>query len=435
MLCSFCCLIPITIGAIYWNELNLVISDATAGLVGQAHVVHACSPTDEYNGRLVYTECRAQCPEIADLLDPTLKPFITSFEGTELSWDLEIYQYEETSNSHCHKNNDGSKTCHTTYSYSAGWHSNSINSNSFHSSYYSNRGTTLPDNIKSSSVDAPDYSVMLLNDNNQATFSLPNKLAQMFPSKTIYPTSGVGDNLGQWGGAGPLDSSMLHVSGEYLVTYHGGPRIGDLRISVSGKTGTKASVAAKQVSSEMAPGFTFKDYPPQPFDFWGRKTYPLGRLEAHIESKQDFIQEWLNENADVAIILRLVLLVLMIVWCCMFLSPLSVMADLLRIINCFTCGLGTLLDNAAQTVIGAMACGLGCCVFSIVWAVSWFLVRPTLSVFVLFVGFAAFAGLHYLKTQQGKAAEAREAAGYVTLASAPRVGVSGRKVQPTVQIV
>lgn len=440
---AFCCFfigIPITIMCVFANELNLVKSDATANLAHKAHVVHGCLPSNEDDGHLVYASCAVRCPDISGELPPLLSPFFGRYAGAELEWQLEIYQYDETSHDNCHKNNDGSKTCHRTYSYTAGWHSHPIDSYSFHSRYYNNQNrygmTSLPDNFKDDAVYAPDHSVLLLSDNGgMPVYSLPSKLAQMFPSRNVYPQNAPDSGMNRWPGSGMLHHTMLRADGDRLVTYGSSPSIGDLRITVSGKTGTKASVAAKQVPSSIGPAFTFTDYPPKPFDFWGRETYPLGRLVDHIESKKEFIKEWLAENSTTAWVFRLILLIVMIVAYRMVLEPISVAADLLRIINCFTCGLGTLLDNAAQSIICMVSCGLGCCVFLFVFAIAWFLVRPTLSVLMLALGLVVFFGLHALKAQQGKAAKAREAEGYVNMSCTPQVVFTGRKVQPTVQVV
>jgi hypothetical protein len=450
---SFFCVIPITMMLIYANELNLVKSDATANMVQTAHLVHDCVPSNEDNGHLVFTRCAVQCPDISNELPSLLSPFFQSFAGTELAWFVEIYQWEETSSDDCHKNNDGSKTCHRTYSYSEGWQSRPINSNNFHNSYYSNRNyngmTALPNNLQSGTADAPDHSVLLQSvgpSGGANSYALPNNLAQMFPSKSLSPGNPPDAGSSVWQGSGDLFKSMLRGDGSSLVTYSGSPSIGDLRIRVTGKTGTEASVAAKQVKLQVPMSvsssgfiFSFKNYPPQPFDFWGRETYPIGRLQDHIESRKEFIKEWMDENFTTVLIFRIILLVVMIVAYKMLLQPLSVMADLLRIINCFTCGLGTLLDNAAQGIICAISCGLGCCVFLFVVAVSWLLVRPTLSVGLIALGAVMFFGLHALKAQQGKAANAREAEaeGYAKLGCTPQphVKVDARKVQPMAHVV
>ena len=59
------------------------------------------------------------------------------------------------------------------------------------------------------------------------------------------------------------------------------------------------------------------------------------------------------------------------------------MADALRMINFFTCGLGSLLDAAAQGVINCAAFLVGTFLFLIVFALAWVVSNPTFGIALL----------------------------------------------------
>jgi hypothetical protein len=376
---ALCCGIPLLCMVITANELDLVISEATANLVLGAVKVRDCLPESYDNNKLIYASCEVDAPDIAGQLPGVIRPFYPVFKGADMSWDMEIYQYDETKHEDCHKNNDGSKTCHTTYSYSAGWENKPIDSNRFHSYSYSNNNTDFPENLHGDgSIQAPDHSVILhshalptfiAQPTPSEAYALPTFIAQQLPSHSLQPQSDPAQgsmSRGQpWNFSGNLDASALHSDGSgYVSTARGSPRIGDIRIQVSGRMSDTASVAARQQRFQgpgpNSPGFTLDNYPPQKFDMWGRKTYPLARLTAGLDKRSEFIQKWHAQNQAFAWILRIVTLILFVCACNMILEPLSVASDLLRMLNYVTCCLGSVLDNAAQGIIKMLSCGLGC---------------------------------------------------------------------------
>lgn len=420
--------IPLIIMLICWNESNLVKSNATATLVKDAKEVADCVPTPESDGKLIYATCAVTAPDLAPGLPDVLRPFVPSYHGAQMSWGMEIFQYAETKHENCKKNNDGSKTCHTTYSYSSGWHSSPISSSEFQSPEYSNEDTDFPSNLHGSgSLSAPDHSVIMHSPSPEPkpAFALPTFVADQLPSKGVQPASGMQSGPSQWQGTGDIQASDLHAGGAYITTAQGSPKIGDIRISFSGRMSKEASMAAKQKSRSESPWFTVDYYPPQRFDFWGRKTYQLARLEGGRESKDKFVENWLSQNQGVAWAIRIISLILFVVAFCQILGPISVAADLLRCINCFTCGLGTLLDNAAQTVISLVSCGLGCACWCFFVALSWFFVHPTLSCVLIAIAVLAYLTPTVIMPKIMKKTEARE--GYVKMGG---VSFNGKLVQP-----
>merc|ERR1711920_6384 len=118
-------------------------------------------------------------------------------------------------------------------------------------------------------------------------------------------------------------------------------------------------------------------WPPETFEFWGRKTYPLEELREGSYTKADFEAQVKSENKMIAYILRLVFFIVMIcAFGCIF-QPLSVAADLLRVLNYCTCCLGSILDHAAQSVISCVSCMSACWCFTVVFILAWFCANPT----------------------------------------------------------
>merc|ERR1712217_593200 len=179
------------------------------------------------------------------------------------------------------------------------------------------------------------------------------------------------------------------------------------RITVSGVGVDVASVAAKQVPlDDMSDLVAF---PGQPFDMWGRRTYDLLKLEPGSLNIRAFIAAYKTENAEFAWILRIgSLIVLCGAFNCIF-KPLSVAADLVKMLNYCTCCLGDILDGAAQSVISTVSCCFAIFCFLMVFSAAWAVANPTfLAVFGLWVVGCLCAGIAF-KALAGKQTNAREA--------------------------
>jgi len=187
---------------------------------------------------------------------------------------------------------------------------------------------------------------------------------------------------------------MLALSGGYLTT---GNSLGDVRISLSGRSATQATVAAKFVSGT---GYGPKGYqqalgpwPSQTFGWFGKHTKPLEKLEPGLLSRDGFIKLWRSEIATQAWIIRGVTFLIMLIAFELILQPLAVAADLLRMLNWCTCCLGTLLDNLAQCLIHTIAIVSAIFLWLLTFAVAWVVARPLLGIILLVVDIAGIAAL------------------------------------------
>lgn len=373
MCCGFLVVILCSM-MIFWNETNLVIAQATADVMKGAEVVQNCAPSSE-QGALVFAACDVNAPDISDHVNSQLHPFVGKFEGSSISWSTEIYQWVEQrhDDQHCTKTKTGGKSCthNVYYTYNREWSSSAVNSGNFRSQYGHDNQGSIP--FSDGSYTLPAYGIYLSNKPGSAAsvsqtdphFVLDGNLQSQFPSKSVPLKS-------------EASANGMQVSGGY-VRKGNGDEIGDTRTSVSGSGSAKASVCALQ-GSDLDGGVKLGPSPPQPFDIWGRMTYPLEDLRGGIYTKKSFIAMIKSENQVIADLLRVVGFIVMI-WAffCIY-KPLSVMADLLMFLDYCTCCLGSILDKASQAIIGCVACASGCFCFTFIFTCAWMVANPTYAV-------------------------------------------------------
>jgi len=416
-LCVGVVLVFVTCYAEYANEQTFVLAEATADLVGTALPLGCSQSADvaHYTNELVLVSCPVVQPDLAHQLPSELRSFVSSFHGTSLRYDTEIYQWRETSEQQCHKTNSGGQVCTTIYHYNSHWSSSPINSANFHSynSAYHNSGS-FPTNLQGHgqlSAQAEDVVMSIGGGPSDNSWLLTQALVDQFPSKAVNVVGPPQPQNSQYPGYGTLTSDMLYDAGHgHLETgYPGAPRIGDLRIRFSGygvPQGGYGTVCAQQTS--YGRNFSFQPYPGQPFDMWGRVTNPLSHFEAGQQNPEEFQQIWHSANDASVMVVRLFLWFLMVCSIIMVFSPLSVMADALLMFNFCTCGLGSLLDSAAQGLINCAAFLVGTVLFLIVFAVAWAVSNPTFGVSLLAGALVAYiVGLKFMH-KSAKAAKGRE---------------------------
>lgn len=439
--CAMCCgfiLVPITIMLIFWNENNAVVNYETAKVVWGATEVEDCLPREQDGGNLVLAACDVSAPDLAPGLPSPLRPFLGEFQGSELTWKTEIYLYKETSTEECHKDDKGGKTCIKHYSCDLAWSDSWIDSSDFQcDGHPSNARHTFPRNFQAmGKKEASEYTVILShNGTNRSGLALDLQLQRQLPS--VY----MADNLkrfakgqtvkyGRFGG--DVSEYMLQVYGGYLTTFDSQPRIGDLRISLQGRSAATATAAAKQSKTKSTPGMNYKlgSWPPQKFGLFGKETKPLEKLIAGRLSPGEFVEAWNNEITANLWLIRFVALVLMVVAFEMIVQPLSVSADLLRMLNCCTCGLGSLLDGAAQCLIHTLAITAALCVYLVSVAIAWIAARPLFGILLLAAAVAIAYGIGRMQKRKARQVVFVESGTRLTEVAAMPVAVA----QPAMQV-
>lgn len=410
--CAMCLgiiLVPCTMAFIFWNENDAVVNYETAKVVWSANFVDNCMPRADNAGKLVLAPCNVYAPDLAPGLPSTLRPFLTAFNGSQVQWSTELYLYKETEKENCHKDNKGGQVCTKYYTCELTWSDSWIDSSGFRCpNHPSNRQRTFPQGFQASGDNsAAEYSVVLSHDGqNRNGLSLDMNLQQQLPSADLanrllrYPQgwTQVYQRLG-----GSLSPNMLQVNGGYLTTYRSQPQPGDLRISLQGRSATTATAAAKQSTSADARSTNYRlgAWPPQSFGWFGKHTKPLEKLLPGRLSASEFVKAWESQISAQTWLLRFVSLVVMVIAFELIIQPLSVAADLLRMINCCTCGLGSLLDGAAQCVIHTLAFAAACCLFLITVAIAWIVARPLLGIFLVLMAIALFYVVYRAQHKRG----------------------------------
>jgi len=405
---------------IFSNENNLVMSEETANVVESASVVHDCTPGPRYDSQLVYAECNLDTPALGQQLPQAFQSFIPHFKGAEISWIMEIYQWVENDEQTSQKDNHGGKTTRHHYTYKQEWSMFPINSNSFRQQYYGGQSThnfgQFPNNVeKIGNVKAEEYSLIAYGRGQpKSGYALDDRMTGQIPERGLTPESAGGQAFHSQYAGGDLKADALYVQGDYLQTVDGTPRIGDLRISFTGRTAEAVSICGKQEPSDNGgsgngPAYMLTEWPPQVFDFWGRKTYELEKLYASKMTKDQFIEWYHRENQGVAMLGRIFFFILMLFACSCVWAPCSAVADLSMYLNQCTCGIaGSFIDAGLQCGICCASCTSAVVVFFVVFMISWMAVHPTYAL-VLAAAAGGAAYFHQDKANS-KSAKGRELA-------------------------
>lgn len=410
-----CCgliLVPIIVFGIFKNEQDQLLDQATIQLVTGATEVSECTPQPGLNGKLIYaTGCKMVFPQLTNQLPPPVQPFLNDFQGLNLGWVVSIFQWDKVKHSRTEKTNTGGSHTVYWYTYEADWRGATVSSESFPSGHR-NRGSFPTNMARYGDINAPAGTVYVQGKPGSG-FYLDSSLTSQVPEKHLNPHQAAVAPCPPWSTAwnGTLQACQLRVDGIYLTTAFGDPQVGDLRIYLSGKTASDVSIAAEQAADSQHRGYaTLKAYPPQTFGIFGRQTYPLEKLYTGHLPKADFIAQYQKESSVRGLVLRVLLFIVMIAACNCIFSPLSVMADLLRMINYVTCclELGTVLDNATQCVIGLFSCLCATVTFAIAFIVCWIMVRPLIAIIMLCISIGALVGASFFHKGTKKVADARE---------------------------
>lgn len=417
-MCLGFCLVPICVIGIFYNELNYVKELATADLIKKATIVPNCQTGSSGNNAFVYvTGCKLQAPNLAPGAPDVLQQFMPErFEGAELAWSVEIKQWKR----HC-------RTESTTHKTSTGgsrtvqreiceckldWFPNPIPSEC---QSEQNLGASMPSNIQNGVKYAPKGEIKLFDpaDPNGESFVLSQTFTEQIPYKTGILKAPYSGQPHQFWNGGRLDAGMLNLHSDGVLKT--GDDLNDIRVTVTGRgTDELQAVAADEVREGK--DFTFVAHPPEQYSIFGRETNPVAALVDGSPSRSDYISDLKVAAGVMTMIVRIILFIVMIAaFNCIF-QPLSVMADLLKILNFCTCCLGDILDNAAQMVIGMVSCGCGCSCFLVAFILAWMYANPFYAILGLVVLFGLVGAAFFLKSQvKGKKVFAREPADYSNL--------------------
>lgn len=341
-------LIPSAVVLLSWNE-GRAVKTAASLKEGAAAVVSvsadAIQPANE--GKLIHLSGEAKTQDT--VTDPM---FQINRNAIRLTRKVEMYQWTEKKDQKTQKKLGGGSETQTTYTYTKKWSDEIIDSSGFKETKGHENPTSMMAN--SSTVTAANVTL--------GAFKLPSKIiGQMKGDTPFSPASAEASEL-------PVElRTKVKLVGDAF--YHGADpasaAIGDQRITFTELKPARFSILARQTAN------TLDTYPTKA----GRE---IERVESGDVTAAQMFDHAKSENTLLTWGLRLLGLILMTLGISLILSPIATLADVIPLLGDIV-GMGT----------GIAALIMASFISLVVVAVSWFAVRPWLSVALVAVAIGA----------------------------------------------
>lgn len=329
---------------VFWNEGHGLHTAQSLEQTEKVVITVPNSPIDSKNNHhAIYFSGHA-------VTDNTLRDnlFDISANAIKLNRNVEMYQWEQNTETSTKKEMGGSEQQTKTYTYKTTWSNELIDSSNFKDKTGHENPSSMP--ISSKSQQAEDVKVgdFTLTEDliNQMNKSTPVDLSKADLSKLT-------DKLKK---PAKLDENVIYV-GEDAAT----PKVGDLKITLTEVLPQVVSVIAEQTDQSLQP-FT----PPA--------GEPVSLLVMGHQSPQQMISDAKSLNAFMTIILRITSLILMIVGIGLLMRPVVVLADVVPFFGSIV-GAGT----------GLIAFITGLILWTIATSIAWFAFRPLWAVGLILI--------------------------------------------------
>ncbi len=331
---------------LWWNE-GRAVTTAKALKEGASAVVSV--PSDSVNpandGDLVHTTGMALTDET--LSDPDFPQVQAKALG--LKRDVEIFQWQQETQTKEKKNVGGSTEKETTYSYKKVWASSLIDSSGFHQ----------PAGHENPSVVLYASFAMNASDATLGAFSLPQNLIEQVPVSEPLPVPAPPAETGTEEAAAS-DAPRVTGGQFYLGDDPNNPAIGDVRIKYFHAPEQEVSVIARQQ------GNTFAGYQTS----GGKRTLLMLKTGSH--SADEMFAAAQSANRTLTWVLRVVGYLMMLVGLRLVLGPVGVLGDVVPFF-------GNILRMGTGLISLAVS---GVCAFIVV-GMAWIYYRPLLGVVFL----------------------------------------------------
>lgn len=334
---------------LFWNEGRAVETYKTLKEGGGAVVSVTADNVDPANeGKLIHLTGAAETE--ATLTDPI---FGVTAPALKLRRSVEMYQWDESSQSKTKKKLGGGTETKTTYSYSRDWSSRLIRSSDFKEpTGHQNPGsfpyeakTWVADHITVGAFDLSPSLVAMIGNFE----SLP------VPAETTLPESMQG-------------VVAVHAGGFYVGEASTSPQIGDARVRFEIARPAAASIMAQQAGNSFTP-------------YLAKAGGKIELLVDGVQSAELMIEAEQASNRMLTWILRGGAFLVMFIGLTMVFRPLSVLADVLPI-------LGSIISFGTGIVAFLIAAILSL----VTIAIAWIVYRPLLGIALIVVaGGLAFA--------------------------------------------
>jgi len=337
---------------LFWNEGRAIDTEKSLKEGAAAVISVDANHFDPVNNdHLVYLSGLVSSDEV--LRDDL---FHIETPAISLSRRVQVYQWQEHSESKTEKELGGSTKTTTTYNYSKGWSGNLINSSSF----------KHPEDHKNPAAKAYNDNVIYAANVTLGEFTLNSlQIREISGSRTIPLTE---INI-------PENSAAVISQGEVYVGNPDTPQIGDTRITFSEIKPAVVSIVAAQQNKTFAPYMTSVGQ-------------SIQLLSTGLVSAQEMFASELANNTLLTWGLRLLGFVLMAFGLSMIMKPLTVIADVVPFI-------GNLLELGTGLISGIIAFALSLTTI----AIAWIFYRPLVAAVLIAL---VIGSLVYLKKKVKK---------------------------------
>lgn len=417
---NMCCgiiTIPICWYIVFWNESNYVKEQATADLIAKATVVEGCNTGNM--GKFVYVEdCSLKCPNMYGDLPDVLKPWIDDhfLAATEISWNVQVKQWVQVCDKDSEKTVTGGTrttvTCHDELQWASSITHNAWGHNAKGQPTidYEDRSDHNDDNARCTMHGERDgdnkvkaNTVSLVKENGVKSFELTDALLNnvaaldhdvLGDEADLSTVTNVTEDAWQRDLIKQAKNTLLWRSGADDQS-----DLCDMKITLSGRGGDGPySVVGDEVKHGGSSTFTF--HQPETYSIFGGETAQLQEMRPGKLTPEAFIALKKAEAASLVWIIRICCFIGMILgFQCIF-QPLSVSADLLMYLNFCTCGLGEILDQAAQAMICMVSCGAGMSCFCMAFILAWLFANPFYAICGLVMMCCLSGAAFYVKSQR-----------------------------------
>ncbi|MDR3477160.1 MAG: TMEM43 family protein [Gammaproteobacteria bacterium] len=329
---------------VFWNEGHGLHTAQSLEQTEKVVTTAPNSPIDQKNNHhAIYFSGRA-------ITDNTLHDalFDISEKAIKLNRKVEMYQWEQHTETSTQKQMGGSEQETKTYTYKTVWSDKLIDSSDFKDKTGHENPESMP--INSKSQEAKNVTV--------GDFVLPGDLISQMSGETPVDLSKIDLSKIESKTKKPvkLEEKEIYVGDDSTT-----PKVGDLRITVSEILPQVVSIIAEQADQTLQP-FT----PPA--------GEPVSLLVMGHHSPAQMISDAKSQNQMILIALRIASLIIMIIGMALLMKPIVVLADVIPLFGNIV-GMGT----------GLIAFITGLILWTIATSIAWFAFRPLWAVGLILI--------------------------------------------------
>ncbi|XLQ20541.1 MAG: TMEM43 family protein [Candidatus Moraniibacteriota bacterium] len=333
---------------LFWNEGRAVHTKKALD-EGQSMVENASIEQIDpgQDGKLVHLNGKL---ETKDVLEDS--QFGVVFEGIKLKRLVEMYQWEENTDSSSTKKMGGSTETTTTYTYNKDWNSSLIDSGGFHDQGHDNPGIMM---YESDTLSAGNVQL--------GKFKLSESLINKIGNYKNFPVVEMKKEVSE-------DDSIKLIGGIiYIGEDQNNPKIGDLKISYQTVSPEVVSMISQQKGDSFKPFVTSKG---QTLEF----------LTSRDQTAQQMFDSAKSSNKLMTWILRFVGFFMIMIGTKIILKPLEVIGDVVPFIgNIIGFGIG-IMSFIAAVQISLLTIAIAWIFYRPMFAIMLILVCVALGVFV-----------------------------------------------------